>query len=300
MLHDQAGGQNSGAPPNGGGTAQVLGRRGRDDADGENNENGNLSLGPRRRIAQKSDPLVGNGKHFGRTIHGFCKIFPLIKEGLMRQIEMKAGLLHFLELSPEEQQEHDIFTQLKGLAPGLDTRLMSASTQELLYIASTLDHGVGRARADDIRSTKGAILGWITPPGSVLIPPLSKNRKSDRGFFHYRTGELLCPPMLDWANSSIWERHKTGELTVSGDNWPSFIYERPYNRESPWDGLWRGNLLVKGFKHVFTSPSSVEEATRATRAGNVEINGMRRVTIPSLAYIATLASGFLEPLFVQS
>lgn len=41
------------------------------------------------------------------------------------------------------------------------------------------------------------------------------------------------------------------------------------------------------FKHVFTSPSSVEREAKATRSGNVFIRGMTRVTAASLAYLAT-------------
>jgi hypothetical protein len=49
--------------------------------------------------------------------------------------------------------------------------------------------------------------------------------------------------------------------------------------------------LFQAFKHVFTSPSSVDEdEPKATKAGNAYIHGMRRVTKASLAYIATQVS----------
>ena len=43
----------------------------------------------------------------------------------------------------------------------------------------------------------------------------------------------------------------------------------------------------KAYKHVFTSPSSVDREPKATRSGNARIHGMTRVTPPSIAYIAT-------------
>ena len=48
-------------------------------------------------------------------------------------------------------------------------------------------------------------------------------------------------------------------------------------------------LLRSGqaYKHIFTSPSSVEKETKATRSGNARLHGMTRVTTASLAYIAT-------------
>lgn len=45
--------------------------------------------------------------------------------------------------------------------------------------------------------------------------------------------------------------------------------------------------LPQGFKHVFTSPSSVDKEPKATRSGNARIHGMISVTLASIAYIAT-------------
>jgi hypothetical protein len=45
--------------------------------------------------------------------------------------------------------------------------------------------------------------------------------------------------------------------------------------------------LFEAYKHVFTSPSSVNNASKATRSGNAKIHGMIRVTPASIAYIAT-------------
>lgn len=56
------------------------------------------------------------------------------------------------------------------------------------------------ARGDNTKSLKGAVLEWITPKGQALNPPLSRNIKIDRGFNHERTGALLYPADLDWAN----------------------------------------------------------------------------------------------------
>ncbi|KAG1806368.1 uncharacterized protein HD556DRAFT_1428517 [Suillus plorans] len=42
-----------------------------------------------------------------------------------------------------------------------------------------------------------------------------------------------------------------------------------------------------GFKHVFTSPSSVNKEPKAMRSGNAYLHGMKSVTKGSLAYVAT-------------
>lgn len=98
---------------------------------------------------------------------------------------------------------------------------------------------------------------------------------------------------------------RSGELLVPGDQWPLFIYAgQIFSDEDPWKGLFRSKIMVQvmsllvshrphfdcylqSFKHVFTSPSSVENENKATRSGNARIHGMTRVTPASIAYIAT-------------
>ncbi|RXW18049.1 hypothetical protein EST38_g7807 [Candolleomyces aberdarensis] len=289
MLHNQRDGQNGELPPNEGGMGQLLGRRGRDDENSDNDNDGNLALRPRKK-AVKTDPLFSNGRHFGRTIHAFCNIFPLIKDGLARFIRLQAGVIQVRDLSAQVYREHLVFQQLVNLSPGLDKRILSASAQELHYIAGMIDGGVRRARADDTKSIKSACLDWMTSRGGHLIPTIDKNRKSGRGFYHYRTGELLCPATLDWTDEVIQQRLRTGELVPTADTWPAFVYlGGKRNPRNPWDGLFRGELIYDGYKHIFIAPSSVgEESSRATRSGNAQIHGMTSVTIASLAYVATI------------
>jgi hypothetical protein len=46
-------------------------------------------------------------------------------------------------------------------------------------------------------------------------------------------------------NSRTKERLRSGEMTVSGDQWPIFIYQGyNYDSEDPWNGLFRSSLLV--------------------------------------------------------
>ena len=46
-------------------------------------------------------------------------------------------------------------------------------------------------------------------------------------------------------------------------------------------------LCTQAYKHVFTSPSSVDKEPKATRSRNARIHGMTRVTLPSVVYIST-------------
>ncbi|KIJ13610.1 hypothetical protein PAXINDRAFT_13568 [Paxillus involutus ATCC 200175] len=150
-----------------------------------------------------------------------------------------------------ERKELSVFKQLVWMVPGIDARLMSGSEEDVSEISDLIQKGSNGARADDTKGMKAAIVDWITPKGQSLNPHIPRNVKSGRGFNHERTGALLCPAGLDWFNS---------------------------------DGL-----LVSAFKHIFTSPSSVDQEPKATRSGNARIHGMRCVTKASIAYITTQA-----------
>jgi hypothetical protein len=105
---------------------------------------------------------------------------------------------------------------------------------------------------------------------------------------------------------SVRTKLASGELIVCGDQWPMLVYaNQEYDPEDPWNGLFRSQLLIwvssvhscatyvllvligQAYKHIFTSPSSVEKEVKATRSGNARIHGMKRVTTASLAYVAT-------------
>jgi hypothetical protein len=57
--------------------------------------------------------------------------------------------------------------------------------------------------------------------------------------------------------------------------------------QAPSSRFQTSYLGLQAYKHVFTSPSSVDREPKATRSGNARIHGMTQVTLPSVAYIAT-------------
>ncbi|KAH6909500.1 hypothetical protein BKA70DRAFT_1102424 [Coprinopsis sp. MPI-PUGE-AT-0042] len=262
-----------------------------------------LGSGPRKRPC-RTDPLVHHGRHFGRTIQAFCQVQLLLKQGLARSILLELGRVTEHDLEKGELQEHRIYTALLSLSPTLEERLCTGSEQELFHIADMITKGASSARSDDTKSLKSVIIDWITPPHGALIPPLQRNIKTDRGFYHPRTGEFLCPVNLDWNDAKVRDQLRSGDLVPTGDQWPRFLYQNQYyNEEDPWEGLLRGGLLVSAFQHVFTSPSSVNsKEPRATRSCNARIHGMQSVTVASIAYIAAQVRFSLSssPVFSRS
>ncbi|KAH7904000.1 hypothetical protein BJ138DRAFT_1019751, partial [Hygrophoropsis aurantiaca] len=234
----------------------------------------------------KSDPLISHGRHFGRTVFALCNYPSLLTNGILRLEQLEN--VPFEDFSTEERREHLVFEKLLDSYPGLLDRLKGGSEEEILHVAELIGKGASSARGEDTKALKSAVIDWLAPPGEVLQPPLRRNSKIERGFNHPVTGTLLCPAGMDWNDERVRESLRSGELLVSGDQWPIFLYaSQSYDPDDPWKGLLRNRLLVNAYKHVFTSPSSVDKEPRATRAGNARLHGMSAVTIPSIAYIAT-------------
>ncbi|KAF8332946.1 hypothetical protein F5887DRAFT_1063780 [Amanita rubescens] len=232
-------------------------------------------------------PFVHHGRHFGRTVHAMCNVQALIANCLI--LFGQDGEVALEALTTQQRKELNVFQQLLEMVPHLQERLMESSElEEYMTIADLIQKGMSSARSDDTKSLKGVVLDWITPRDKPLNPPLSRSVKTNRGFNHPVTGALLCPAGLDWNDPETRTKLTSGQLAVKGDQWPLILYaKQEFDSEDPWDGLFRSELLVWAFKHIFTSPSSVEKENKATRSGNARIHGMTRVTTASLAYVAT-------------
>ncbi|THH10998.1 hypothetical protein EW146_g8186 [Bondarzewia mesenterica] len=250
-------------------------------------QEGALHLGPRKK-ASLSDPLIHHDHHFGRTVHALTNIKTLLTNGLLRMGELAE--------QPEENftaEKHQVFSTLLQSIPGLEERLMNGSEDDLVQIAELLQKGASCARSDDTKGLKGAIIDWIMPRGQSLNPPLACNIKAIVVFIMIAPAHCCIP--LEWIGpvaSKIKEQLRNGEVVIAGDQWPIVLYSgEAYDPEDPWNGLFRGALLIaqelQAYKHIFTSPSSVDKKPRATCAGNARIHGMTRVTPASIAYIAT-------------
>ncbi|KAI6012334.1 hypothetical protein EDC04DRAFT_2509389, partial [Pisolithus marmoratus] len=127
-----------------------------------------------------------------------------------------------------------------------------------------IQKGASGTRADNMKSMKAAIIDWIAPKGQTLIPHIPRNVKTGQGFHHECTGALLCPVGYEWENSETKAKLHSGQLQVAGDQWPLFLYvDYSYDMENPWNGLLHSGLLVLAYRHVFSSPSSVDQELKA-------------------------------------
>ncbi|KAG2052043.1 hypothetical protein BDR06DRAFT_983354 [Suillus hirtellus] len=161
-------------------------------------------------------------------------------------------------------------------------------------------------RGDDTANLKHAVVTWLTELFHPLDPPLHTTFKDDRGFVHNITGKLLCPVEYSWTKEKI--RDRDPDFLVMAYSWPAFLYtDYTFDSSNIEKGLFHSALLLKAFKHLFTSPSSVKEvegdgngadaimasqchwtskSDTATCSHVANIIGMKMVTPQSIAYTA--------------
>ena len=86
---------------------------------------------------------------------------------------------------------------------------------------------------------------------------------------------------------------------MCGNQWPTVLYSGTYDPMDPWNGLLHSNILVRvsdlvtihlsfirplsqAYKHIFTSPSSVDVEPKAPQSGNARIHSMVCATLGQL------------------
>ncbi|KAG2124743.1 hypothetical protein BD769DRAFT_1358638 [Suillus cothurnatus] len=97
-----------------------------------------------------------------------------------------------------------------------------------------------------------------TPPPNPVIHGQSK---IGCGFNNDATGRLICPVDYDWSDPVVQQgiRDYHPDYRVMAYSWPTFLYkDERYDPLNPIEGLFKGKLLLKTFKYIFTSPTSTE------------------------------------------
>jgi hypothetical protein len=108
----------------------------------------------------------------------------------------------------------------------------------------------------------GSCISFLWGQSQSLHLPLACNIKMNQGSHHDLTGALLCPAGMDWANPEcayafsisvpadadfacrIKVQLQSGEIMVSSNQWPVFIYTgSKFDPEDPWKGMFRSAIL---------------------------------------------------------
>ncbi|KIK32181.1 hypothetical protein CY34DRAFT_102102 [Suillus luteus UH-Slu-Lm8-n1] len=208
-----------------------------------------------------------------------------------------------------QERLHTGYRILTRTLPWLIKQSSDMDHDEYLSMIKTLRQGADGARGDDTSKLKTLVADWVNRDLKPT-PLVDSDDKHSRGFINDACGRLLCPAELDWNNPATKAgiRDRSEGYTVTELSFPSFLYEKyTANVDNLEAGLFKGQILVQGYKAVFTSPSSakdiegdgdgadvIENNRRARKAGwglkvkkhVAQIIKMDRVTPRSIAYIA--------------
>ncbi|KAG1786639.1 uncharacterized protein HD556DRAFT_1248044 [Suillus plorans] len=211
-------------------------------------------------------PQIDSNVHKGRAIRRLVSLFDGL-EDLIAENDRREELLDSLDLpdqlvsTQDEDRTIRSFNELLRCLPWLKKKL-SSDVDELDYILRDLRKGADSARGDDTANLKHVIVAWLTELFHPLDPPLHTNIKDDRGFIHHITGKLLCPVEYTWSLNLTKEkiRDRDPDFLVTAYSWPAMLYlDYTFDSGNIEKGLFRSALLLKAFKHIFTSPSSAKE-----------------------------------------
>ncbi|KIK36036.1 hypothetical protein CY34DRAFT_95144, partial [Suillus luteus UH-Slu-Lm8-n1] len=136
-----------------------------------------------------------------------------------------------------------------------------ASEMDYSKYLQMLKAGADGARGDDTSKLKTLIAEWVNREFKP-DPPVDPDDKHSRGFINDACGRLLCPAELDWSNPVVRAgiRDRSDGYIVTDLSFPTFLYEKyTTNPEDLEEGLFKGKILIQGYKAVFTSPSSAKD-----------------------------------------
>ncbi|KAG0695472.1 hypothetical protein DFH29DRAFT_773781, partial [Suillus ampliporus] len=169
--------------------------------------------------------------------------------------------------------------------------------------------GADCARGDDTSKLKALVSEWVN---REFKPdhPVNPDDKHSRGFTNDACGRLLCPAEIDWNDPVVRAgiQDRVEGYIVMDLSFPAFLYDKyTANPDDLEAGLFKGKILLQGYKAVFTSPSSAKDiegdgdgadvirnnrlAKKSTADVKVkkhvaQIIKMRKVIPRSIAYIA--------------
>ncbi|KAG1785968.1 uncharacterized protein HD556DRAFT_1450170 [Suillus plorans] len=272
-------------------------------------EEENADLRVHRLTVKKCESNVYYGRSIRRLVCLTERVEDLVAEfdrriGLGAANESDADIMD--SDNPEENRRYRSFKKLMIWCPSVCKLLRSSAEHETLAFAyNKLNESSDGARGDDSAGLKRAVADWLMECTPTPNPPIHKQSKSGQGFYHDMTGRLLCPVDYNWSDpivrASIRDYHPDFRITAC--SWPSFLYkDGHYDPQNPAKDLFKGELLVKAFKRVFTSPSSTDEeqavdsvarsalgrnsGERRTRRDVSTLLNMRSIQPRAIAYIS--------------
>ncbi|KAG1775004.1 hypothetical protein EV702DRAFT_1236929 [Suillus placidus] len=295
--------------------------------EGQPDESSHKSTAPslqarqRRRIAQLEEKLEAleagraskerQSNYYiteGRAIRHIIALFDNV-EDLITKNDRRSDSHYDEENTVDQDRLQFGYITLIHTLPWFHNKAVEMEYEEYLQMMKTLRQGADSARGDDTSKLKTLIAEWVN---CELKPdhPVDSNDKHSHGFSNDTCGRLLCPAEFDWNNPAVKAgiRDRSEGYIVMDLSFPAFLYDKyQSNPDDLEGGLFKGRILLQGYKAVFTSPSSAKDIegdgdgadviqnnrlAKKSSAGIkvkkhvAQIIKMRKVTPRSITYIA--------------
>ncbi|KAG1789010.1 uncharacterized protein HD556DRAFT_1244350 [Suillus plorans] len=149
--------------------------------------------------------------------------------------------------------------------------------EEYSHMLKMLCQGADGARGDDTSKLKTLVSEWVNREFKpvCLVDP---DDKHSRRFTHDVCGKLLCPAELDWNSPEVKagiRNHSDGYI-ITDLSFPAYLYDKyTINPDDLEEGLFKGKILIQGYKAVFTSPSSAKDVDGDGDGADVISNNRR-------------------------
>lgn len=175
---------------------------------------------------------------------------------------------------------------LPSIIPNAFSQINKASAEELKEWSEKLNKGAASARGDDVNRLKIAVAGWLNTDLDAS-PTISHTDREGRGLHHPLCGRLLCSAEYNWDDPEcmLYLLQKVYSLTICalrvvakirnchidyplGPTANALFHRHQGDPSDVEKGYLRSALLVKTWKHIFTSPSSANDVSTEDASGD--------------------------------
>ncbi|KAG2086691.1 hypothetical protein BD769DRAFT_1373503 [Suillus cothurnatus] len=202
---------------------------------------------------RQSNYYMAQGRAIRRVISLFDNVEDLVTENDRRY-----------DLNDDEENYYRLqvgYVALTHTLPWFHKKGTDMDYDEFVHMMKMLRQGADSARGDDTSKLKTLVSEWINHEFKP-DQPIDPDDKHSRGFNNDVCGGLLCPAEIDWNNPVVKAgiRNRSEGYIVTDMSFPTFLYDKyTANPDDLEEGLFKGKILLQGYKAVFTSPSSAKD-----------------------------------------
>ncbi|KAG1758383.1 hypothetical protein EDD22DRAFT_850044 [Suillus occidentalis] len=207
---------------------------------------------------RQSNYYLAHGRAIRRIVALFDSIEDLINENDRRYDD---GYDDDTQATIDEDRLQTGYSFLTKTLPWFLKHTSDMDHDDYMHMLKVLRQGADGAQGDDTAKLKTLVSDWVNRELKP-DPPVDSDDKNCRGFVCDACGRLLCPAELNWNSPAVKAgiRDRSDGYIVTDLSFPAFVYEKyTANADNLEEGLFKGKILLQGYKAIFTSLSSAKD-----------------------------------------